>query len=1013
MSPFTTRYSQLALSISLLLSGTTALSAPNNKSEDKKTHIGDINVSDKSDTDTQGYDNIYDKDISNVYLGKEEIERFKGTSPGDLFKGTVGVFSGEARNGGAIDPNIRGIQGQGRIPITVDGTEQAITAYRGYYGASNRNYLDPNMIRSVEIEKGSSLSNNMRSSVGGGIAIETIRVDDVVKEGDNFGINVLMEMSNNSIKPRLPYLIYGEDYRNSYHRLLNRYAFDDKDINIHTSNRKKHTLHGIDDSAYRVGLGFRQERFDFMLAFSHRKSGNFFSGHRGSNNYSEPFTEEDKERYSAAPDAHSERKSFVDPFLPFAANIYRPGHEVLNTSNTMETLLVKNNWRISDEQALNFTFRNTQSQFGDIMPSRLSMFVPENNLLPQWPEGRIYQKAGSINYKFKSKNNAYLNLSSSLWFNHTDGKLNTAGGFPRYPTQMDFVYENIVIDRSLIDTASNHTHNNRWGVDLKNEMQLAKQTKLSLFGNFQNEKLTNGNPFESNYKIFTFSPPREGRRQEYHLGFNINWTPIERLSFNAGAQYNSYWSIDDFVNKHRAKKNGMVAKNQERLALSTEYYRAITVGENDDYNLEQSLYKEYSKLKKEKNESEKNGILFSAIKQDKINQLDKERASIKARYEWGFFRSTKELRKGGLRYQRITFEQPVDKESGQVTKEQNSFYNGDIDINEKVFDPYIGEFVNKYIVFQINNAGDPVLDFMNTRNVHDLYAQNPKRSNSDWAPVLAASLNITDDWRLYVRYAEAIRMPSIYEDTSNFAGAQYTKAGKQFEPERSRTFEVGNVYDLSSLLNTKNHADIKISYFDTQLENVFERNSLAQRIQLDKQLISGIELQARYDNGLFFSNISTSYNFKTKVCDEDSYISYNMFNNLNIPHCIDGGYPGGFLRTALPPKYSIHGNFGVRLMDEKLKLGGRFVYHSRVINKDEVKLQKLYPSYFLMGTNNNPVRWNQVFTLDTYISYKFTPDTTIELIGTNMLDEYFLDPLTRSMMPAPGRTFKLMLTSQF
>ena len=33
----------------------------------------------------------------------------------------TGVYSG------ALDPNVRGVQGQGRVPVTIDGTEQAIT----------------------------------------------------------------------------------------------------------------------------------------------------------------------------------------------------------------------------------------------------------------------------------------------------------------------------------------------------------------------------------------------------------------------------------------------------------------------------------------------------------------------------------------------------------------------------------------------------------------------------------------------------------------------------------------------------------------------------------------------------------------------------------------------------------------------------------------------------------------------------------------------------------------------
>ena len=1037
MSPFSTRYSIVALSISLLLSGTNALSASNDKSENKKTHIGDINVSEKSDTDAQGYDNVYDKDISNVYLGKEEIERFKGVSPGDLFKGTVGVFSGETRNGGAIDPNIRGIQGQGRIPITVDGTEQSITAYRGYYGASNRNYLDPNMIRSVEIEKGPSLSQNLKSSVGGGIAIETININDVVKKGDKFGINVLMEMSNNAIKPRLPHLIYGEDYRDLGYKANNRYAFEDPDINIPTHNRNDSFLHGLNDSAYRVGLGFRQEQFDFMLAFSHRKSGNFFSGHRGANGYSEPFTQQDRDIYVGSSRSRKFAANMADPFLPFAAKLYYPGHEVQNTSNMMETLLIKNNWRISDEQVLNLTFRNTQTRFGDILPSRLSMFYPENNLLPQWPEGRVSQKAGSINYKFKSDKYTYLDLSSSLWFNHTDSKLNTAGGFPRYPTQLDFYYEDKdaydpEIDGSLMDSASNHNQNNRWGFDVKNKIKLNRQVDLTLLGNFQYEELANAHPYKSNYETLTFSPPREGRRQEYYLGFNLSWIPIERLTFNAGAQYNSYWSIDDFITKQNTKKKRVVGKLYERSGVISKYLELLSPEIQAKNRAYQKVFQEQQRLYGLEDEAKvklKNIETQRKNSKDKhldneANRLKKEITGLKLAANnlssevYKLFSERRAsldgktlitVKSSDLIYHWQELVTPINAD-GNITKENTSSFNGDIDFDEKVFDPVTGIYVNKYV--GLRHSSEPILIRPDKITGEDIYLKNPKRKNSNWAPVVTTALNITDDWHAYIRYAEAIRMPSLYEDTSNAAGGRFNKAGNQFEPERSRTFEVGTTYDLSTLLNTKNHADIKISYFDTQLENVFERSNRAQMIQLDKQLISGIELQARYDHGIFFSDIGAVYNIKTKVCDEDSFVNINMFNRLDIPECIDGGYPLGFLRTAIPPKYSINGNIGVRLMDEKLKLGSRFIYHSRVVNKDELYLQKMLPSSFL-GVNNNPVRWNQVFTLDAYANYKITPDTVIELNVTNVLDEYYLDPLTRSMMPAPGRTFKLTLSSQF
>ena len=115
--------------------------------------LAPVTVKGARNKDEIGKNRVYAREIVNLYKGKEEVETFKGNTVSDLFSGMVGVYSGDARNSGAVDPNIRGVQGQGRIPVTVDGTEQAITVWRGYAGANNRNYVDPNIISSVICRK--------------------------------------------------------------------------------------------------------------------------------------------------------------------------------------------------------------------------------------------------------------------------------------------------------------------------------------------------------------------------------------------------------------------------------------------------------------------------------------------------------------------------------------------------------------------------------------------------------------------------------------------------------------------------------------------------------------------------------------------------------------------------------------------------------------------------------------------------------------------------------------------
>ncbi|HGJ5902292.1 MAG TPA: TonB-dependent receptor domain-containing protein [Arsenophonus apicola] len=271
---------------------------------------------------------------------------------------------------------------------------------------------------------------------------------------------------------------------------------------------------------------------------------------------------------------------------------------------------------------------------------------------------------------------------------------------------------------------------------------------------------------------------------------------------------------------------------------------------------------------------------------------------------------------------------------------------------------------------------------------------------------------MTDDLSVYLRYAESVRMPSLYEDGVGFSDERRIVMGEKTKPERAKTQEFGIHYNLANLLKTEKHADIKLIYFDTTIENVFDRDMAYNFTQMDRQLLSGIEIQTRYDNDFIFSDISYVYNIKNKVCDLNTSHYLDPYNQHNIPECIDGGFPGGFLRTAIQPKYSLNMNLGARLWDKKIKIGSRFTYHSKAENRDEKHLMIIKPNSYL-GTNNNPMRWDPIFTIDAYVDYKINDNMSVELTGTNLTDEYYLDPLTRSMMPAPGRTFKLSFNSKF
>src|SRR3546814_20335179 len=92
---------------------------------------------------------------------------------------------------------------------------QALTVWRGYNGASNRNYIDPSLISDVQVLTGPVSIRGVNGSTGGAVVINTLDADDILDPGRNFGLELRLEGGNNSTNPRLPTLLTGQDYRDS------------------------------------------------------------------------------------------------------------------------------------------------------------------------------------------------------------------------------------------------------------------------------------------------------------------------------------------------------------------------------------------------------------------------------------------------------------------------------------------------------------------------------------------------------------------------------------------------------------------------------------------------------------------------------------------------------------------------------------------------------------------------------------------------------------------------------
>lgn len=369
-----------------------------------------------------GKDEVYSKNNSTEYKSKKEIETYHSQSVADLLSGVTGVYSGDARNGGAIDPIIRSSWGQGRIPVLVDDTEQAITIWRGFSGVSNRNYLAPFLVSEVSVEKGPNLDRTLRSGAAGTIRMTTLNPDDIIKPGKKWGIELKTETANNSIKAR-PYqgIPIGQDYRivspDGRAELAEwaLYFKDDDRITPRAKGRNKI----LRDNAVRLALAAKDDAYEVLGAYAYRSKGNYFAGKRGGKKYGEG---------STGP-LNLESNS-DDPYIPLIARIYKPGEEVPNTSYESRSWLLKGKLHFNKYTSLSANFRHTKINYGDIMPSRLGYSYAARSTVTEWPLADVKQKTGNVEFSYNPPDNKWIDLKIGVWAVKNDTVTNTSGGSP-------------------------------------------------------------------------------------------------------------------------------------------------------------------------------------------------------------------------------------------------------------------------------------------------------------------------------------------------------------------------------------------------------------------------------------------------------------------------------------------------------------------------------------------------------------------------------------------------------
>ncbi|WP_445364688.1 TonB-dependent receptor domain-containing protein [Microbulbifer sp. ANSA003] len=465
-------------------------------------------------------DQAFRESASVNILTQENIERFRGTSVGDIFQGTPGVLISENRNSGGLDVNIRGMQGQGRVPVLIDGSRQETTVYRGYAGVSSRSYIDPDLIGSMRIDKGPVMTAEGTGATGGVVSVNTLRAEDVVKPGELSGFRVRVSgIGNNSEAPEpgtyagyyLPRSAYRSDCRFASY-CTDDYAMPESFAPDYGMDRP--SLLDLEGYAASFAGAQRFEWGDLVVAHAQREQGNYYAGTDGPTPevvigepvdlgwyYETPVTLEGKD-----------------------VSIYRAGERIPNTNFSSESWLIKSNLILPQDQTLELSYIRYDSVYGEMMPSQIASTFGQAR---QWLDSEVLNHTYTARYRWQPVEYDWADLRVNLW--HTDAvtNLNTPD----------------VGSVDLEDNTARTDDYQRWGLDISNSMHFFPIGELRLdYGvSGQWEDMDTNTPATEGF----YAGSRSGWRKEFSAFTAIEWQPWPQWTLEAGVRHTRFKSKDN------------------------------------------------------------------------------------------------------------------------------------------------------------------------------------------------------------------------------------------------------------------------------------------------------------------------------------------------------------------------------------------------------------------------------------------------------------------------------------
>lgn len=148
-----------------------------------------------SDATTKTDDKIINTLAGTSLVTQEELKRFQSDSAGGLLAAVPGVNIEEASDDPGVAINIRGLQDFGRVNVMIDGARQNFQ--RSGHNADGQFYLEPEMVKKVDIVRGPVSTIYGSGAIGGVVNFETIDPSDMLRHGEIWAASLKGQYSTN------------------------------------------------------------------------------------------------------------------------------------------------------------------------------------------------------------------------------------------------------------------------------------------------------------------------------------------------------------------------------------------------------------------------------------------------------------------------------------------------------------------------------------------------------------------------------------------------------------------------------------------------------------------------------------------------------------------------------------------------------------------------------------------------------------------------------------------------